>query len=201
VGEEDSTAVVAAHSMEVAEEGFTGVEASTAEAALLTPADAPSADIVAPATTVVAAAMAGVAEAMAGAGEATVGAADIGDADTDGAGDLDSGGRIGVGDWDGGIRMATATAHGITRPTPTILTRLTRTTVLQAIRRAIWILATATMIPGRQIPTRRPRPTRTDLQGPGGHPHQEAQPTRTIQTATWRPLGCVVLFSPLTRRA
>jgi hypothetical protein len=198
VGEGDSTVAVAAHFVEVAEEAFTGAEASTVEAALLLPADAPSADIVAAATTAVAAAMAGVAEALAGAGGATAGAAGIGDADTDGAGDLDSasGGPIG----DRGIRMATATAHGITRPTTTILTRLTRTTVLQAIRQAIRILATATMIPGRQIPTRRPRPIRTDPQGPGDPPHRGAQPTRTTQT-TWRPLDCVDLFPPLARRA
>jgi hypothetical protein len=142
VGEEDSTAAVAAHFVEVAEEGFTGAEASTAVAALLTPADAPSADTVA-ATTAVAAAMAGVAEAMAGA----AGTGDADTADTDGAGDLASasGGRIGVGDWDGGIRMATATAHGITRPTPI----LTHTTVPQATRRVIRILTTAALILGR----------------------------------------------------
>ena len=197
VGEGDSTVAVAAHFVAVAEEGFTGVEVSTAEAALVTPLVAPSADIVAAATTV-AAAMAGVAEAMAGAGGATVGAADIGDADTDGAGDLASasGGRIGVGD--GGIRMATATTHGITRPTPTILIH---TTVLQAIRRVIWILTTGTVILGRQIPTHGPRPARMDPQDPGDPPYQEAHPTRTMQTATSRPLGRVGLLSPLTQRA
>ena len=92
MGEEDSTVAVAvavaAHFVEVAEEDFTGVEASTAGAALLLPADAPSADIVAAATTAVAAPMAGEAEAMAGAGGATAGVADIGDGDTVGAGDL-----------------------------------------------------------------------------------------------------------------
>jgi hypothetical protein len=191
VGEEDSTVAVAAHFVEVAEEGFTVVEASTAGAAQLTAADAPSADIVAVASAV-AAAMAGVAGAMAGAGGATAGAAEVM------AGDLvlASGGRIGVGDWDGGIRTATATPHGITCPTTTILIRLTHTTVLQAIR----ILATRTVIPGRQIPTRRPRLIRMDPQDPGDHLHREARPTRTTQTATSRPLECVDLFSPLTRR-
>jgi hypothetical protein len=178
VGEEDSTAAVAEDFMEVAE-GFTGVEVSTPEATLGTAADTTTADIVA-ATTEVAAVMAG----AAGAG-ATAGAEDIGAEDTvtDGAGDGDlaSGGRIGVGD----IRMAT-TARGITRPTLIILIRTIR------------ILTTGTPILHRQIPTHGPSATRTDPKDPGDPRHREAQPTRTTQTATSRPLRRVGRFSPLT---
>jgi hypothetical protein len=188
VGEEDSTAAVAADFMEVGEEGFTAVEVSTAEATPVTPADTPSVDIVAAATTAVTAAIAGVAEAM-------VGAADIGDTATDGAGDLVSGGRIGVGDGDGDIRMATATAHGITRLTLMILTH---TTVLRTIPQTIRILTTGTAILRLQIPAHGPRPTRTDPQDPGDPRHLEAQPTQTTQTATSRPLRRVGRFSPLT---
>jgi hypothetical protein len=186
VGEEDSTAEVAEDFMEVAEEVFTVVEASTPEGTLGTAADTPLADIVAAATTAVAAAMAGVAEA-------TVGAADIGDTATDGAGDGDlaSGGRIGVGD----IRMAMATARGITRLTFMILTH---TTVLQTIRRTIRILTTGTAILRRQIPAHGPRPTRTDPQDPGDPRNREVQPTQTTLAATPRPLRQVGRFSPLT---
>jgi hypothetical protein len=180
VGQEDSTAVVAEDFMEV-EEGFAGVEVSTPGAILGTAADTITADIVA-ATTEVAA--------------VTAGAEDIGAEDTvtDGAGDGDLalGGRIGVGD--GGIRMPT-TARGITRPTSIILTR---TTVLRAIPRAIRILTTGTTILRRQIPTRGPSPTGTDPQDPGDPRYRQAQPTRTMQTATSRPLRCVGRFSPLT---
>jgi hypothetical protein len=88
VGEEDSTAAVAVDFMEVAEEGFTGVEVSLVEATLVPAADTPSADFVVAGTSVVTVAMAGAAEATAGAAEATAGAGDIGDAATDGAGDL-----------------------------------------------------------------------------------------------------------------
>jgi hypothetical protein len=124
-GEEDSTAAVGEDFMEVAEEGFSGVEVSTPEVTLGTEADATTTDI-AVATTEVGATTE-VAPFMAG-------AEDIGAEDTvtDGAGDLASGGRIGVGD----IRMATTTARGITRPTliiiltPTIRILTTGTTIL-----------------------------------------------------------------------
>jgi hypothetical protein len=183
VVEEDSTAAVAEDFMEV-EEGFAGVEVSTAEAILGTAGDTITADIVA-ATTGVAA--------------VTAGAEDIGAEDTvtDGAadGDLALGGRIGVGD--GGIRMPPAAARGITRPTSIILTR---TTVLGAIPRAIRILTTGTTILHRQIqiPTHGPSPTGTDPQNPGDPRYLEAQPTRIMQTATSRPLRRVGQFSPLT---
>jgi hypothetical protein len=180
VAEEGSTAVEEADFMEVAEEGFTAVEVSTAEATLVSAADTPSAGIVAAASTVVAA--------------ATAGAADIGaieDTVMDGDGDLASGGRIG----DGDIRMAMATARGITRPTLIILTR---TTILQTIRRVIRIRTTVTTILHWRIPTRGPSPTRTDPQDPGDPRHREAQPTRTTQRATSRPLRRVGQFSPLT---
>jgi hypothetical protein len=180
---EDFTAAVAEDFMEVAEQGFTGLEVSTPEAALGTAADTSTEDIMAAipevgATTEVAAVMAG----AAGAG-ATAGAADIGGEDTvtDGAGDLASGGRIGVGD----IRMAT-TARGITRQTLIILTRTIR------------ILTTGTTTLHRQIPTRGPSPTRTGPQAPGDPRHWAAQATRTTQTATSRPLRREGWFSPLT---
>ena len=187
MGEEDSTVVVAAHFMEVAEEGFTGAEASTAEVALLTPADAPSADIVAAATTTAVAAV------TAGAAGGTAWAEDIGAEDTvtGGAGDLALGGRIG----DGDIRMATATARGITRLT---LMVLTHTTVFRTIPRTIRILTTGTTILRRQIPAHGPRPTRTGPPDPGDPRYRQAQPTRTTQTATSRPLRRVGRFSPLT---
>jgi hypothetical protein len=184
VGEEDSTAAVAEDFMDgaaedfmgVAEQGFTGVEVSTPEATLGTAADNTTEDIVAAttedgATTEVAAVMAG----------ATAGAADIGAEDTVTDGDLASGGRIGVGD----IRMATITAR-ITRQTLIILTRTIR------------ILTAGTTTLHRQIPTRGPSPTRTEPQGPGDPRHREAEPTRTTQTATSRPLRRVGRFSPLT---
>jgi hypothetical protein len=175
VAEEGSTAAEEADFMEVAEEGFTAVEVSTAEAALVSAADTPSAGIVA-ASTVVAA--------------ATAGAADIGAIeDTVIDGDLALGGRIGVGD------IAMATARGITRPTLIILTR---TTILRSIRRAIRIRTTGTTMLHRQIPTHGPSPTRTDPQDPGDPRYREAQPTRTMQTATSRPLRRVGRFSPLT---
>ncbi len=154
MAEEDSTAAVVVEDfMEAAEEGFTGVEVSTAEAALVTAADIPSADIVAVATTAV-----------------TAGAEDIGAEDTvtGGAGDLASGGRIG----DGDIRMATATARGITRLT---LIVLTHPTVLRTIPRTIRILTTGTTILRRQIPAHDPRPTRTDPQDPGDPRYRQAQ--------------------------
>jgi hypothetical protein len=193
VGAEDSTAVeaevfmevLAEHFTAVEAEGFTEVEVSTPEATLRT-ADTTTAEIVAAtmedgATTEVAAVMVG----LAGAG-ATAGAEDIGAEDTvtDGAGDGDlaSGGRIGVGD----IRMATTTARGITRPILIILTLTIR------------ILTTGTTILHRQILTHGPSPTRTDLQDPGDPRHREAQPTRTTQTATSRPLRRVGRLSPLT---
>ena len=180
---EDSTAAVAEDFMEAAEEGFTGVEVSTAEAALVTPADIPSADIEEAATTAVAAVTAGAAGGMAG-------AEDIGveDTVTGGAGDLASGGRI-------GDRMATATARGITR---LILIVLTHPTVLWTIPRTIRILTTGMTILHRQIPAHGPRPTRTDPQDTGDPPYRQAQPTRTTQTATSRPLRRVGRFSPLT---
>jgi hypothetical protein len=182
---EDSTAAVAEDFM-AAEEGFTGVEVSTAEAALVTAADIPSADIVAAATTAVAA-------VTAGAAGGTAGAEDIGAEDTvtGGAGDLALGGRIG----DGDIRMATATARGITRLT---LMVLTHTTVFRTIPRTIRILTTGTTILRRQIPAHGPRPTRTDPPDPGDPRYRQAQPTRTTQTATSRPLRRVGRFSPLT---
>jgi hypothetical protein len=165
----------------VAEEGFTAAAVSTAEATLVSAADTHSAAIVA-VSTAVAAATAG----------ATAGAADIGAIeDTVMDGDLASAGRIG----DGDIRMAMATARGITRPTLIIRTR---TTILQTIRRAIQIRTTETTMLHRQIPTHDPSPTRTDLQDPGDPRYREAQPTRTMQTATWRPLRRVGRFSPLT---
>ncbi len=184
VVEEDSTAAVAEDFMEVAEEGFTGVEVSTPETTLGTAADTLG-TVVADTTTldIVAAttedgATTEVAEVMAGA----MAGADIGDEDTvmDGAGvgDLASGGRIGVGD----IRMATTTTRGITRLTLIILTR------------TIWIRT----ILHRQILTHGPSPTRTDPQDPGDPRHREAQPMPTTQTATSRPLRCVGRFSPWT---
>jgi hypothetical protein len=181
VGEEDSTAAVAEDFMAVVEEGFAGVEVSTPEATLGTAADIITADIVAATTEVTA---------------ATAGAEDIGAEDTVtagagvGDGDLALGGLIG----DGDIRMRT-TARGITRPTSIILTR---TTVLRAIPRAIRILATGTTILHPQIPTRGPNPTGTDPQDPRDPRYREAQPTRTMQTATSRPLCRVGRFSPLT---
>ena len=179
MGEEDSTAAVAEDFMEVVEEGFAGVEVSTPEATLGTAADIITADIVAATTEVTA---------------VTAGAEDIGVEDTvtagAGDGDLALGGRIG----DGDIRMPT-TARGITRPTSIILTR---TTVLRAIPRAIRIPATGTTILHPRIPTRGPSPTGTDPQDPGDPRYREAQPTRTMQTATSRPLCRVGRFSPLT---
>jgi hypothetical protein len=197
VGEEDSTAAGAEYFMEVAEEGFTGVEVSMGEAALRTAAHTPTADIVA-ATTEVAAVTVGAAGATAGAGEAMAGEEGIGAEDTvmDGAGDLALGGRIGVGDGD--IRMATTTtAPGITR---LALIILTRTTVLRTIPRAILILTTGTAILHRQIPTHGPSPTRTDPQNPGDHRCQKAHPTRTRATQTLRSgrLRQAGQFSPLT---
>lgn len=172
--------------MEVAEEGFTGVQVSTPEATLGT-VDTTTADIVAAtmedgATTEVAAAMAG----LAGAG-ATAGAEDIGAEDTvtDGAGDGDlaSVGLIGVGD----IRMATTTTRGITRPTLIILTLTIR------------ILTTGTPILHRQILTHRPSPTRKFPSNPGDPRHREkTQPRRTTQLATSGPLHRVGRLSPLT---
>ncbi len=181
---EDPTAAVAADFMEVAEEGFTGVEVSPAEVTLVTAAGTPQADIMAAATTAVTEGMGGVAGATAGASGATVGAVDIGATAT--AGDLASGGRIGVGDGD--IRMATATAPGIT---PLTLMILTHTMVLQAMR----ILTAGTTILSRQIPAHGPRPTRTDRQEPGD---RKARPTRPTETATSRPLRRVLRFAPLT---
>jgi hypothetical protein len=166
----------------VAEEGFTGVEVSTAEATLGTAADTTTANIVAAtmedgATTEVAAVTAG----------ATAGAEDIGaeDTATDGDGGLASGGRIGVGD----IRTATTTTRGITRPTLIILTRTIR------------ILTTGATILHRQILTHGPSPTRTDPPDPGDPRHREAQPTRTTQKATSRPLHRVGRLSLLTGSA
>jgi len=179
VGEEDSTAGVEEDFMAVVEEGFAGVEVSTPEATLGTAADIITADIVAATTEVTA---------------VTAGAEDIGVEDTvtagAGDGDLALGGLIG----DGDIRMRT-TARGITRPTSIILTR---TTVLRAIPRAIRIPATGTTILHPRIPTRGPSPTGTDPQDPGDPRYREAQPTRTMQTATSRPLCRVGRFSPLT---
>jgi hypothetical protein len=181
VGEEDSTAAAAEEDfMEaVAEEGFTGVEVSTPEATLGMAADTTTADIAA--ATMEDGAITEVAAVTAG---ATAEAEDIGAEDTvtDGDGGLASGGRIGVGD----IRMATTTTRGITRPTLIIPTRTIR------------ILITGATILHRQILTHRPSPTRTDPQDPGDPRHREAQPTRTTQTATSRPLCRVGRFSPLT---
>ena len=194
MGEEDSTAAVAADFMEAAEEGFTGVEVSAAEAVLHSLADAPTADIVA-ATMEGGAVMAGAAAVTAGAAGATAGAEAIGAEDTvmDGAGELALDGRIGVGDGD--IRMALTTALGITR---LALIILTRTTVLRTIPRAILILTTGTAILHRQIPAHCPCPTRTDPQDPGDHRYREAHPTRATQTAPLLPLRRVSRFSPLT---
>ena len=132
---------------------------------------------------------------MAGAAGATAGAEAIGAEDTvmDGAGELALDGRIGVGDGD--IRMALTTALGITR---LALIILTRTTVLRTIPRAILILTTGTAILHRQIPAHGPCPTRTDPQDPGDLRYREAQPIRTTETATLRPLPRVGQFSPLT---
>ena len=179
--EEDSTAAVAEDFMEVAEEVFTGVEVSTPEATPGTAADTTSADIVAAITEDMA-----TTEAAAVTAGATAGAEDIGDEDTvtDGDGGLASGGRIGVGD----IRMATTTTRGITRPTLIILTRTIR----------IRILTTETPILHRQILTHGPNPTRTDPPDPGDPRHREAQPTRTMQTATSGPLRHVGRLSQLT---
>jgi len=176
--EEDSTAAVAEDFMEVAEPRFAGVEVSMGEPGLGSAADARTAYIVEAATTEVAAVTAGA--------EATAGAEDIGAEDTvtDGAGDLALGGRIGDG---GAIRMAT-TAR-ITRPTLTITTR---TTILRTIR----VLTTGTTILHRPILTRGNNPTSTDLQGPGDPRYQEAERTRTTQTAMLR--RRVRRCSPLT---
>jgi len=164
----------------VAEEGSTGVEVSTPEATLDMAADTTTADIVVAttedeATTEVPAVMAG----------ATAGAEDIGAQDTvtDGVRDLASVGRTGVGD----IRMATTTAHGITRPTLIILTRI-----------GIRILTTGTTILHRQILTHGPGPTGKLPSNPGDPRQRETQPTRTTQTATSRPLHRVGRLSPLT---
>jgi hypothetical protein len=166
-------------SMEVAEEVFTGEEASTPEATLGTAADTTTADIVAAttedgATTEVTAVMAG----------ATAGAEDIGAEDTvtDGAGDSASGGRIGVGD----THMATTTVRGTTRPTLIILTRTIR------------IRTTGTTTLHRQIPALGPSTTRMDPQDPGDPWHREVQPIRTTQTGTSRPLRRVGRLSLLT---
>jgi len=187
--EEDSTAAVGF--MEVAGEGFTGVEVSPAEVTLVTAAGTPQADIMAAATTAVTEGLRGVAGATAGASGATLGAVDMGGTAT--AGDLPSDGRIGVGDGD--IRMATATAPGMTLLTFMILTH---TMVLQTIRRTIGILTMRTTILPRQIPADGPRPTRTDLQDPGDLRYREARPRRPTQTATSRPLHRVRRFAPLT---
>ena len=155
VAEEGFTAAEEAGFMEVAEEGFTAVEVSTAEATLVSAADTPSAGIVAAASTVVAAATAGAAGATAGAAGATAGAADIGaieDTVMDGDGDL---ARVAVLRLGREIRMAMATARGITRPTLIILTR---TTILQTIRRAIRIRDDGNDDPPLADPNARPQP-------------------------------------------
>jgi hypothetical protein len=187
VGEEDSTAAVAADFMEAAEEGFTGVEVSAAESTQGSSADAPMAAIVA-------ATMEGGAITAVAAG-ATAGVEDTGAEDTvtDGVGELALGGRIGVGDGD--IRMATTTAPGITRQALIILTR---TTVLRTIPRAIQIQPTGTTILHRQIPTHGPCLTRTDPQDPGDHRYREAERIQTTETATSRPLRRMGRLSPLT---
>jgi hypothetical protein len=191
VGEEDSTAAVAEDFMEAAGERFTGVEASTAEAALRTSADTPTADIVA--ATTEGGATTEVAAATAGAAGGTAGAEDTGAEDTvtDGAGELALGGRIG----DGDIRMPTTTAPGITR---LALIILTRPTVLRTIPGVIRILTTGTTILHRQIPTHGLSRTRTDRQDRGDHRYREAHPTRATETAMQRPLRRVGRFSPLT---
>src|SRR5438552_18587345 len=95
--EEDSTAAVGF--MEVAEEGFTGVEVSPAGVTLVTAAGTPQADIMAAATTAVTEGLRGVAGATAGASGATVGAVDLGG--TAPAGGLSSGPLMAAGDGDG----------------------------------------------------------------------------------------------------
>jgi hypothetical protein len=173
VGEEDSAAAVAEGFMEVAAEGFTVVEVSTA-------------DIVEAATTERGA----ITEAAA----VTAGVEDIGAEDTvtDGAGELALGGRIGVGDGD--IHMPTTTTPGITRPTLILI----RITVLRTIPRAIRILTTAMTILHRQIPTHGPCPTKTDLQDPGDRRYREAHPIRATEAATSRPVRRVDRFFLLT---
>jgi hypothetical protein len=201
-GEEDSTAAVAEDFtvgedfMEVAGERFAGAEASPAGAAPGSAADAPTAYIMEAATLEDGATMEAVA-VMAGAVGATVGAAGeegIGAEDTvtDGAGDLALGGRIGVGAGD--TRMAATTAPGIMG---LILIILIRTTVLRTIPLAIRIL-TGTTILHRRNRTHGPCPTRTDLQGPGGHRYREAERIQTTQTTAPQPLRRVGRLSPLT---
>jgi hypothetical protein len=164
-----------------AEEGFTGVEASTPGATLGIAADTTTADIMAAtmedrAITEVAAVMAGVtAEAEGFGAEDTV---------TDGDGGLASVGRTGVGD----IRMATTTTRGITPPALTILTRIIR----------IRILTRGTTILHRQNLTQRPSPTRKFPSNPGDPRHRETQSMLTTQTARSRPLHHVGRLSPLT---
>jgi hypothetical protein len=102
------------------------------------------------------------------------------------------GGRIGVGDGD--ILMVT-TAPGTTGLALIIRTRIT---VLRTILRAIPIRAMGTTILRRQIQTRGPCPTRTDLQDPGDHRYREAERIQTTETATSRPLRRVGRLSPLT---
>jgi len=176
--------------MEEAQERSAVVEVSMGEAALGSAAHAASADI--------GAAISEVGAVTVGAVAATAGAEGIGGVDTvmDGAaaGDLAMGGRIGVGD----IPMATTvptTARGITRLTPIMITR---TTVLLTIPRTIRILTTGTTILRPQIPTRGPRPIRTDRQDPGDPRYQEAERTQTTHTAMSRELRRAGQFSPLT---
>ena len=159
----------------VAEEGFTGVEASTPEATLDITADTTT-DIMA--ATMEDGAITEAAVVMAG---ATAEAEDIGAEvmATDGDGGLASVGRTGVGD----IRMAT-TIRGITLPALIILTRIIR----------IGILTKGTTILDRHILTDRPRPTRKFPSNPGDTRHRET--LRTTQTATWRPLHRVGRSSP-----
>jgi hypothetical protein len=179
VGEEDSTAAVAEHFMEAAEQRSTEVEVLAAESTLGSSADARTADIVA-AITEVAAVTAGV---------AGIGA---GDTVTDGAGDLALDGRIGVG---AGDILIPTTAPGITGLALIIRTRIT---VLRTILRAIPIRATGTTIHRQPIQTGGPCPTRTGRQDPGDHRYREAERIQTTQTATPRPSRRVGRFSLLT---
>jgi hypothetical protein len=175
VGEEDSTAAVAADFMEVEEEGFTAaVAADFMEVEEEGFAAAVAEDFMEVAEEGFTAAVAEDFMEVAEEGFTAAVAEDFGaETATDGAGDLALGGRIGAGNGD--IRIPTTTARGITRPTLI----LTRTTVLRTILRPIRILTTGTTILHRQIPTHGPSPTRTDPQDPGDPRYREAQPTQT----------------------
>ena len=181
--EEDSTAAVAEDFMEVAEQGFTGVEVSTPEATLDIAADTPTADIVA--ATTEDAATTEVAAVMAGGVGLRPGRKILGPGIRL---------RMGLGIW---LRLAVL-GLGISvwlllqpryyapdpyysypyypHPDPN----------------------NGDDDPRPADPNARPEPNRKVPSNPGDPRHRETQPTRTTQTATSRPLHRVGRLSPLT---